>query len=610
MIMECKRHFSKETLTNALTYFDAISFSQKDDSDEGKSFIIESGEGDRFTLRRIANERFEILNNSPAGHNLYVDSFEIPPGHSLPIEQKSVFIYDKAFSEASQDGPAFIYGFDPCQPEMWQLSPRDRGCSVSASRFTRKFKIGEDQYVGIEDVSFEIRPAEFVGIYGNSGTGKTVLIESLIAPRQRGTKFFHRSRSEMIDGSLLIDKKQPKLLSESIAYLPQHIHFPKRIKCRELLKLGLADRRNASSYSIKFIEETLRLCALSSDVLNEKYGKLSGGQQRRLALAVALLNNKIRLFIADEPTSGLDIASEMEVMRTFRKLSRHRGITVVVVTHAVAALKMFDRVMALRKHTGAKGASLSFNSLWCEEAFPPLFTSSITQDAERIAFLSNQASAMQLPRCKMNQYVWPFCFGEYLKAPEKSLRSQCIKLILAPLQWLKDTCSRHVFWQYIGWSKNTLRLICREYKSLFVFLLLAFCCVLSIQLGAGNGVSGSENLVTLMSLCAPWLCATYATVFVSELLPIFAWENFSGLRARGFTLGILSGLLLPCALISLVFAVGLFWRFDTAWLGKNIYHGLKASRCERVVSFFISPDKQKEYEEFIQEDYWQLITLQ
>lgn len=593
-----RQRYTNQDLCNSLKFFNEIAFSQKDiissECNEEHDFAIPTGKGDRFLLQKIQNDCFRITNASPLGHPLYVDYYCIEPGKTIDlVNQESVFIYDKKFSEESQEGPSFIYGFNPARQEIQELTPDDRGCSIKAENFTKKFKIGDDKFVGIENVSFEIRPAEFVGIYGNSGTGKTVLIESLLSPHDLKGK--HTKKKEVTSGTLLIDKKRPKQLSNNIAYLPQHIQFPKQMKCRELLKQGYLDRRNAAAYNAENIQEVLQLCALSPDILNERCGRLSGGQQRRLALAMTLLNNKIRLIIADEPTSGLDIANELEIMRTLRCLSRSRGITVMVVTHAVAALHLFDRVMVLRKNSDDKGASLSFNSLWHDEMFPEIFRKNITQDAARIAFLSNKASALQLVKVEKTKYQWPFCFGEYLKIPPTKWQDKVKNTILAPIKWINETLSLQVFSQYIGWCKNTSRLIIRQRKSLLTFIVLAICCVISLQLGVVNGVSGDETFLSMMALCGPWLCATYATVFTSELLSAFAWENLAGLRARSFTFGILSGLILPTIIIAFIFTFGLFFRFDNDWLAKQNYNILKQCKAQKVISFFINEEEEKEY---------------
>lgn len=600
-----KQYFSREDLGEAIKYFDEIAFSQRDRNDESHDFKIDDGEGDRFVIQKAEHERFRIVNSSPDGHKLYVDNYCLSPGESVEPEN-SAFIYDKEFSDSSQEGPSFIYGINPHEPEIWRLNPDDRGCSVRAKDFTKKFKIGPDKYVGVEKITFDIRPAEFVGIYGKSGTGKTVLIESLLAPSQ--TKGGRSQKGMVEGGELLIDEKAPKYSSDCVAFLPQHIQFPKQIKCKELLKLGCADRKNSSWYSAPNIQTLLKLCTLSPDILNERCGRLSGGQQRRLALAMALLNPKIRLLIADEPTSGLDIANEMEIMRTFRRLSRSKGITVVVVTHAVAALALFDRVMVLRKENHEIGAALSFDSLWVshweENSLPQIFRDSIRQDAERIAFLSSGKSALQMPGCESTKYVWPFRFGKYFAPPKISFWGKVKYYALIPGLWIKDTFSAPVFSQYLGWTKNSAMLILRQRKSLLIFIIMAICCALSIQIGVSNGVSGNVNLLTLMALCAPWLCATYATVFTSELLSLFAWEKFSGLRARGFTFGVLAGLLLPSCIIALVFTTGLFLRMDNGWLGQQGYKLLTICKADKARAFFLSEKEQAEFGKQILTPSW------
>lgn len=150
-------YYSRKDLEDNLRFFNEISFSQKasDMSEVNTShdFPIDKGSGDRFTITKTSNERFRITNESPDGHALYVDSYCLEKGDSIePIN--SVFIYDRFFSESSFEGPSFIYGFNPSEPELWQLSPANRGCSVEARSFTRKFYKGNDKYLGMSLLRF------------------------------------------------------------------------------------------------------------------------------------------------------------------------------------------------------------------------------------------------------------------------------------------------------------------------------------------------------------------------------------------------------------------------------------------------------------------------
>jgi ABC-type lipoprotein export system ATPase subunit len=76
-------------------------------------------------------------------------------------------------------------------------------------------------------------------------------------------------------------------------------------------------------------------------------GRLSGGEQQRLAVAVALANQP-RLLLADEPTSQLDLGSAAAVVGLIREAARQRGTTVVAVTHDPAVGAAFDRTLTIR----------------------------------------------------------------------------------------------------------------------------------------------------------------------------------------------------------------------------------------------------------------------
>jgi ABC-type lipoprotein export system ATPase subunit len=96
-------------------------------------------------------------------------------------------------------------------------------------------------------------------------------------------------------------------------------------------------------------EEGRRLLGLVglADKLNAYPGQLSGGQQRRVAIARAFILNP-QLVLADEPTGDLDVETEQEVMAIFRELHR-RGVTIAMVTHEREITRDADRIVTMEK---------------------------------------------------------------------------------------------------------------------------------------------------------------------------------------------------------------------------------------------------------------------
>ena len=96
-------------------------------------------------------------------------------------------------------------------------------------------------------------------------------------------------------------------------------------------------------------DKTLQLLDLVG-ILNRKDSKLSqlsGGEQQRVAIAIALANNP-RLLLADEPTGSVDSKTAAHILDVFRELNKNLGITVVIVTHDQQLSKKVDRVVAIR----------------------------------------------------------------------------------------------------------------------------------------------------------------------------------------------------------------------------------------------------------------------
>lgn len=204
----------------------------------------------------------------------------------------------------------------------------------------------------LRSVSFSAHEGEFVGILGPSGCGKSSVIQ-----RIAGLAGF--SGSITLNGHSVSDDDET--LRRLVAYLPQNVEdslhaglsVREEMACaRRIFLASGADDGVRDSEILK----TLDLC----DALDKQIGKLSGGQKRRVAIALALLRQP-RLLLFDEPTAGLDPATETEVMNYLRRLSR-QGRTVVCATHVMENVSLFDKVLVMASGEKSNGGCAYFGS--------------------------------------------------------------------------------------------------------------------------------------------------------------------------------------------------------------------------------------------------------
>ena len=188
----------------------------------------------------------------------------------------------------------------------------------------------------LRQVNLTINPGEFVALLGPSGAGKSVLMKA-ISGRERAT-----------EGQILYDREsfyeRFGSFSTAIGYAPQKDIFHDTLLVADALryssKLRLA--KDVTPQEIETnIDRVLALVGLTAKK-NEVIKRLSGGQQKRVTIALELLSNPKILFL-DEVTSPLDPATEKEVMGVFRDLAR-TGVTIICITHHANSSSLCDQV--------------------------------------------------------------------------------------------------------------------------------------------------------------------------------------------------------------------------------------------------------------------------
>ncbi len=187
-----------------------------------------------------------------------------------------------------------------------------------------------------EDLNETIQSGEYIVFSGESGTGKTTLLNMIgyLEP--------------VTSGSIIIDhidyQKSNQLIDfyrRKVGFLFQNFGLVENKTVKENLELVKKPSRTETS-----IEEALKIVGLS-DKLNETVYKLSGGEQQRVALA-RLMVKKCDIILADEPTGSLDKRNANIVLGILEEL-HHLGKTIIVVSHDEDVKKRAERIIELKK---------------------------------------------------------------------------------------------------------------------------------------------------------------------------------------------------------------------------------------------------------------------
>lgn len=207
----------------------------------------------------------------------------------------------------------------------------------------KSYHMGKVIVPALRGVSFDVEEGEFLAIFGPSGSGKSTLLH-LIGCLDRPDE-----GKISIDGSNILklsDDKLAELRLTKMGYVFQFFNLLPRLTSLRNVELPLTIAGLPEKEISKRAKGMLKLVGLEGRMNHRPY-ELSGGEQQRVAMARALINNP-KIVLADEPTGNLDTKTGWEIVQLMKKLNKEKKQTFVVVTHDPHIAEATDRMIHLK----------------------------------------------------------------------------------------------------------------------------------------------------------------------------------------------------------------------------------------------------------------------
>ena len=268
---------------------------------------------------------------------------------------------------------------------------------VICDNLVKIYKVADLEVVALQGLDLEVMPGEMMAIVGVSGSGKTTLLNIL------------SSLDVPSAGKCIVDGNDLTRLSQAqrIRYERFTVGHVWQQSGRNLLpELSIQDNVElpqvlggvGPSRRVRRAQELLDLVGLDG-MGKKRPDQLSGGEQQRAAIAVALANEP-KLLLGDEPTGELDSASANEILTLLRTLNRQLGLTIIIVTHDVAIAALVDRTIAIRDgrtstETVRREAPLEITS---EHTLATSAVIGLPSETHRESVLIDRTGRLQLPK--------------------------------------------------------------------------------------------------------------------------------------------------------------------------------------------------------------------
>jgi putative ABC transport system ATP-binding protein len=214
---------------------------------------------------------------------------------------------------------------------------------IELKDISKIYKAGDSELIALDNVSVNVEKEEMVAIMGESGSGKSTMLNiiGVLDKPTLGEYWLNGTEVENLKGDALsvIRNKEIGFVFQSFFLLP-------RMTALQNVMLPLRYRGVPSSESLHRSEAMLEKVGIKH-LATHRPNQMSGGQQQRVAIARALIGDPA-VILADEPTGALDSKTSQEVMDLFISLNKKDKKTIVIVTHDAGVGKQCQRIIRLQ----------------------------------------------------------------------------------------------------------------------------------------------------------------------------------------------------------------------------------------------------------------------
>lgn len=219
---------------------------------------------------------------------------------------------------------------------------------LQISHLTKNFSDGkEDEYKAVDDVSFELFPGEKLAIIGESGSGKTTVVNMI-------TRLLDSTDGKiLLDGEDITHYKRNKMKNiyrkmQMVFQTPTE-SFDPRCRLGDAVAESLRNAGMPRKEAMEIVKELFKQCGLPENFMKRYPHEVSGGQCQRAAIARAIAI-KPRLLILDEATSALDVTVQAEILQLLDALQEERQMSYLFICHDIALVQQFcDRVLVMHQ---------------------------------------------------------------------------------------------------------------------------------------------------------------------------------------------------------------------------------------------------------------------
>ena len=437
-------------------------------------------EGERLTIGRIAENTVVLNHPQVSAHHAVLE--KVDDGYRILDTNSTNHVYvngERVTQQLLRTGDEIRIGPYRLAYNGSELRQYDESGHIRIDALHLK-KVGNNQTILLNDISLVIPPRKFVALVGGSGAGKSTLMDALngLRPAQEGTVFYNN-----------VDYYHHlAAFNTQLGYVPQDDIVHRELTVERALYYA-ARLRLPSDFTQEQVQ--WRINEVLEDVemterRNLLVSKLSGGQRKRVSIALELLANP-GVFFLDEPTSGLDPGLDRKMMTLLRRLA-DGGRTIVLVTHATNNINTCDYVCFL-----AQGGRLAYFG-------PPEEAKAFfgkTDFGEIYSALEPTREQPDIPKQAEELFLASSDYQRYVARPlrERPTQHENQQAAAKPAQQIK----RGNAWsQFLLLSSRYLELLKNDTGNLLILLLqapvIAIMLVLMVRFEVGAGVFDAGKL--------------------------------------------------------------------------------------------------------------------